>query len=252
MQKTLKQQMPMPSPTHLLNTVHRSPASLASRLAPRLAPRLALMMSVILVAQGLAPKELRAGVTVTPYASISSNKKTFTARDGTRQEKTIERQAFGLRLSFRLYRALRLQLSAGQSTREATERAIEVVDEFDEINFERDLDLSTDNPDNQVQTKETINRGRVSFVLDPRLGPLIFRLKTGVQVTQRQFSLKEEGEAEVKTEPEPTYKPIAGAGLGLRLTRRMKAMVEYDLFFYAFPELEPFNSEIVVSYSIAI
>jgi hypothetical protein len=142
-----------------------------------------------------------------------------------------------------------LQLSVGQNKLDETRKTSQVVDEFDEINFEKDLNMDVSDQDAEVKTSEIQRKARVSLVFDPSFWIFITRLKAGVQAQQRLMTLEQNGTKESYTGP-ITYDPVASLGFGVRLGRRMYAMAEYGAVFYKFPETEPFEREVTVSYGI--
>ena len=193
-----------------------------------------------------------ARVYVSPYVSISSKKKIEPAKAGKAKEtsKTAQRTTYGVKAGLSFWRLFNLQLSVGRSKLDKTEKVQDAADEFDEIDYEADLNMATDDPDAFIDTQEITDKARLSLILDPGFWILIARAKVGVQATKRSMTLTQ-NDVTTKTEPPITYKPIAGAGLGVRLTSRMKAMAEYTFVFYKFPETEPFEREVSISYQIA-
>lgn len=195
----------------------------------------------------------QAGITVSPYVSVSSTKSIKpNKKDGTESEKITQRKTAGVQAGVQFWRLFSLKLSVGQSVTTTTQKVSEVKDEYDEINFEKDASVATDNPDNQLKMVETQRRAGLTVVLDPSFWIFIMRAKAGIQATQRLVHVEEAGKAPVDVTPAPTYKPLAGAGLGVRLSSSMSAMIEYNLFFYKFPEKEPFEREVAVSYTFSI
>jgi hypothetical protein len=189
---------------------------------------------------------------IAPYASISSTKKISPADAGKEDSKNVQRQTYGIRASFAMFRLLKIQASVGQNETTTVTKTQDAVDEYEEIDYEKDLEMSTDDPDREVKISETQRLGRLGIVLDPGFWILIARAQAGVQATQRIVELQEGTEAAVKTEEPITYKPYAGAGLGVRLSPRLQAMAEYNIYMYKFPEYEPFEREVTVSFIVAL
>ncbi len=133
-----------------------------------------------------------------------------------------------------------------------TSKTQDVVDDFGEIDFEKDMNMSTDSPDNEVKLSEKMIQARVGLALDPSFSIFVLRAKVGAQATKREMTLTEQGKDPVKTEPPITYKPYAGAGAGIRFSPKMYFMAEYSFFFFKFPETEPFQREVSVSFNVSI
>ncbi len=209
------------------------------------------LVVVALVAMAFSTSA-KAGIDVSPFVSVSSTKTIKPADAGKEDAKTQQKVTYGLRSSIGFFRILKIQASVGQSETKTTTKTQLAADTFDEIDYEKDLDMSTDDPEREVKVTETQRTGRLGIVLDPGFWIFIARAQAGVQATQRIVELEEAGEEPVKTEPAITYKPYAGAGLGVRLSQRVRAMAEYNFFFYKFPEYEPFEREVTVSFIVAI
>ncbi len=193
-----------------------------------------------------------AGFELSPFVSISSTKKIDPAEAGKEDSTNTQRQTYGLRASLSFFRLLKIQASVGQNKTTTVTKTQTAVDEFEEIDYENDLDMSTDDPDSEVKITETQRLGRLGIVLDPGFWIFIARAQAGVQATQRIVELQENDEAAVTTTEPITYKPYAGAGLGVRFSPRIQAMAEYNIYMYKFPEYEPFEREVTVSFIVAI
>ena len=101
--------------------------------------------------------------------------------------------------------------------------------------------------------------GRMTF--DPGFWIFIMRAKAGVTATQRIVDTEQAlvdadtGESTIakrSVTTGPTYKPHSGFGFGVRLGRTMYFMAEYNMFHYKFPEIEPFEREVAVSYAVSL
>jgi hypothetical protein len=195
----------------------------------------------------------QAGVTVSPYVSISSTKSVKpNTKAGTESEKITQRKLVGVQAGVSFWRLFSLRLSVGQGVTTTTQKVSEVKDEYDEIDYKKDASVATDSPDNQLKIVETQRRAGLSVMVDPGFWIFILRAKAGVQATQRLVHVEEQGKDPVDLAPPPKFKPIAGAGAGIQITPSMKAMMEYNLFFYKFPETEPFEREVAVSYTFTL
>lgn len=195
-----------------------------------------------------------AGVSIDPYVSIKSTKSVKPQKgDKTKESETVkQRQEAGLRGTLKFFRLLGIQASAGQSKLTTTSKTQDAKDEYGEIDYEQDLNMSTDNPDSEIKITETQRVAKLSVVLDPGFWIFILRAKAGVTATQRILEV-EETDKEPTTEVfGPTYKPHSALGFGVRFTRKIYAMAEYSMYHYAFPEVEPFEREVSVSFSVEI
>jgi hypothetical protein len=192
-----------------------------------------------------------------PFVSVSSNKNIDASKVGQTSSSssetavTSQRTTYGLKAGLSFWRIFRFQTSIGRSQLEKTVKTQYAVDDFEQIDFEQDLNMSTSDPDADVTTKEVMDKLRVSVVVDPGFWIFLMRAKMGVQASRRSISLSQNG-VTTETLPPITYNPIAGAGLGVKLGRTMKAMIEYDFNFYKYPELKPLEREVSISYTIAL
>lgn len=204
----------------------------------------------LLLAFGAAPA--MAGVSIDPYVSIKSTKSVKPQKaDKTKEDETVkQRKEAGLRATLKFYRLFGIQASAGQSTLKTTEKTQNVTDEYGEIDYNSDLNMSTDTPDTLVTITEVQRNAKLSVVLDPSFWIFILRAKAGVTATQRIVTVEEADKDPTTVTTGPTYKPHSGFGFGVRFTPKIYAMAEYNMFHYKFPELEPFEREVAVSFSV--
>jgi hypothetical protein len=196
-----------------------------------------------------------ARISIEPYASIKSTKSVNPAKRGDtlENEEITQRQEYGIRASVGFWRLFKFQVSVGQSKLTETKRADQVKDEYDEIDFQQELNVSTDDPAKDVSITETQNNARASLVFDPSFSVFIARLKLGITARQRIIEKEEAGLPAEKITHGPTYKPHSGFGLGIRINSRMYFMAEYEVYHYKYPpDLEPFERQLTVSYSVAI
>ena len=192
-----------------------------------------------------------AGVSIEPFVSMSSTKSiTSNKTSGTETSKINKRTTYGVRGNLSFWKLFKLQASVGTNKTEQTLQTSEAVDDYEEIDFKSDLNMSTNSPGQEIRLRETQYVGRVGVVLDPGFWIFIMRAKAGVQATQRIVEKEQDGVDPVKTTYGPTYKPYAGAGAGVKLGRRMFAIAEYNIFMYKFPETAPFEREVSVSYGV--
>lgn len=200
-----------------------------------------------------ASQQAYAGIGVEPYVSISEKKSVKSNRTtGLQEETVVQRQEFGLKGYVSFWTLFKLQLSVGQSEVETTQSENEIVDEYGEIDFAADADLSGQTAGVDSTLIETQRRGKFSLVLDPSFSIFIARAYFGVTAVQRIVEVQQEGITLDKVEPDPTYKPHMGFGLGVRLSPRMYAVAEYEFYLYSFPEMEPFERSLNIGYGISI
>ncbi len=192
------------------------------------------------------------GVTVSPYVSIKSTKSVKPqAKDKSKENETVkQRKEAGIRGSVSFWSLFTLGLSVGQNTLTTTEKTQAAKDEYGEIDYQKDLNMSTDNPDNEIKITETQRNARLTMSIDPSFWIFILRAKAGVVAKQRILVTEETGKEKKTLNAGPTYKPTSGFGFGVRFTPTMYAMAEYNMYHYAFPKPEPFEREVAVSYSI--
>lgn len=213
------------------------------------------LYQVMLVVAGLAGgSPAMARISIAPYVSIKSTKSIKQSKKDKSQEteSVKQRQEGGIRGSLSFWRIFSLQASVGQSKLTTTEKTQEAKDEYGEIDYEKDLNMSTESPDNEIKITETQRNGKLSIVLDPGFWIFILRAKAGVTATQRILEIAQTDQEPTTEVFGPTYKPHSGFGFGVRFTPKMYAIAEYNMFHYKFPEIEPFEREVAVSFSIEI
>lgn len=207
----------------------------------------ACLAAVLLLSQ---PAEAR--FDVAPYVSIKSTKSVTPGKKDTENEKIQQRQEYGIKASLSFWRLFKTQLSLGQSKQTTTHKVNNVVDEYGEIDFNKDLNMDTTDPDKEIRLIETQRVGKFSLMIDPSFSVFILRLKVGVTALQRIIEKEELGQPGQTITEGPTYKPHSGLGFGIRFTPRMYFMAEYEMYHYKFPEAEPFERELSVSYNVSI
>jgi hypothetical protein len=196
-----------------------------------------------------------ARVTISPYVSIKSTKSvTPGKKDSSKENETIkQRQEYGIQASVSFWKLFKTQLSVGQSQLTTTSKVSEAKDEYGKIDFASDLNMNTDQPDNEVTIKETQRVGKFSLLLDPSFSIFIMRFKIGVTAMQRIIEKDELGAEPTTITVGPKYNPHSGFGAGIRFSPRMYFMAEYNFFHYDYPtKIEPFERELSVSYNVSI
>ncbi|RYZ59149.1 MAG: hypothetical protein EOP07_04965 [Proteobacteria bacterium] len=199
----------------------------------------------------LAPKAF-AGVEIAPYVSIKSTKSVTPGKNNSEDESIKQRQEYGIRATVSFWRLFKTQLSIGQSKSTTTHKTGSAVDEYGEIDYNKDFNMDTSNPDNEMKLTETQRIGKFSLILDPSFSIFIARLKVGITARQRIIDKEEVGRPNESVTEGPTYKPNSGVGLGVRFGPRMYFMAEYEMYHYKYPKLEPFERELSVSYNVSL
>lgn len=196
----------------------------------------------------------QARVTIAPYVSIKSTKSVKPQKqDKSKETETVkQRQEYGLRGSISFWRLMSFGLSVGQNQLTTTEKVQYAKDEYGEIDYTKDLNMSTDDPDKEIKVTETQRNAKATLTIDPGFWIFMLRGKVGVTATQRILEAEEVGKDKKTITTGPTYKPHSGFGFGVRLTPRMYFMAEYNMFHYKFPEIQPFEREVAVTYAVSI
>jgi hypothetical protein len=203
----------------------------------------------------LGSSQAWAGVTISPYVSIKSTKSVTPGKksSGTENETLKQRQEYGLQASVSFWKLFKTQLSVGQSVLTTTSKVSEAKDEYGKIDFAQDLNMDTDQPDNEVKIKETQRVGKFSLLVDPSFSIFILRFKLGITAMQRIIEKDEMGREPTSITVGPKYNPHSGFGAGIRFSPRMYFMAEYNFLHYNYPtEIEPFERELSVSYNVSI
>jgi hypothetical protein len=195
-----------------------------------------------------------AGVTVSPYVSIKSTKSVKPQKkDKSKEPETVkQRQEAGIRGSLSFWRLFSLTAGVGQSTLTTTEKVQDAKDEYGEIDYEKDLNMSTENPEQELKITETQRNAKLTVAIDPGFWIFILRAKAGVTAQQRILETEQDGTEPTTLTFGPTYKPHSGFGFGVRFSRSMYAMAEYTFNHYKFPEIEPFEREATISFSVSL
>ena len=188
-----------------------------------------------------------------PYYSMIQNKDNFTDSSGQDVSKVRKTEEYGLRASLKLASILQLRASYGESKSKKTEKAIEIADTFDQIDFQTDLQIDTTDPDVDVTVNEHQKNAKLKLVIDPSFSIFIVRVYVGVSARWRLLTREDVGVEDYTAEYGPEYNPVAGAGFGIKLSRRLYAMAEYEFYFYNYPtEFEPFEQALSVSVGVSI
>ncbi|MEI8025503.1 MAG: hypothetical protein WCI18_04060 [Pseudomonadota bacterium] len=210
------------------------------------------MSNILILFVALSLSQLaKAGIIFEPYLSIASTKSIKPNRaKGTESETISERKEGGLKAGIKLGSFFSLYGAVGQSKQTTTTTQSQIVDQFGQIDFEKDLDTRTSGKETKLL--ETQNKAKVGLDINPSFWIFIVRTTVGVAATQRLVKAYEEDVLLKSLNPDPIYKPFAGAGLGVRLGPKMFALAQYNFNFYMFPKKEPFEREVNISYGISL
>jgi hypothetical protein len=123
-----------------------------------------------------------AGITVSQYVSIKSTKSVKPQKkDKSQETETVkQRQEAGIRGGISFWRLFRLFLGVGQSKLTTTEKVQDAKDEYGENDYEKDLNMSVDDPTQEIKVTETQNNAKLTVAIDPGFWIFILRAKAGV------------------------------------------------------------------------
>ena len=212
-------------------------------------------------ALAMLPLTAQARISVEPFASVSSTKQIKTDKAGKNSSNTTasteteivkQRTTYGIRGSLSIFSLLKLQLGVGTNQLTTTSKTSQAVDDYGEIDFNKDLNMDTSTPDKEVKVTETQKKGTATLVIDPSFSIFILRGKAGVVATQRGVKKEEVGASTVNIVTPIKYKPTLGAGAGIKFGPQMYFVTEYSFFLYKFPEKSPFEREVTVSFGLSI
>ncbi|MES2745277.1 MAG: hypothetical protein V4655_07610 [Bdellovibrionota bacterium] len=209
------------------------------------------LLALLLIFSSVAPSVF-AGVEFAPYVSIKSTKSVTPGKNNTEDQSIKQRQEYGIRAGVSFWRLFKTQLSLGQSKTTTTHQTNNAVDEYSEVDFNKDFNMDTSDPANTMSLTETQRIGKFSLMIDPSFSIFIMRAKIGVTARQRIIEKAEAGRPDQKIEAPITYKPHSGVGVGIKFGPKMYFMAEYEMYHYAAPKLEPFERELSVSYNVSI
>lgn len=191
---------------------------------------------------------------VSPYVSMKS--KTVKKKDKNDPTKEVAkkrtRTEYGVRASLRFLKIMKASLSVGRNSLATEEEVSELKDEYGEIDFNEDLGTSNHAPTDVVKKTETQTNAKFTLSVTPKLGPFIVKAGAGVTGRLREITSEIDGVAQPKITKGPTYKPHSVVGAGMKLTPKMSVMLEYELYHYKFPELEPFERSVSLSVNVGI
>lgn len=216
-----------------------------------------IVTSAILV---LSAQAAHARISIEPFASISSTKTIKPNKAGKNSETpaatetsvTKQRTTYGVRGTIGMFSVFKFQLGVGTNELTTTSKVSQAVDDYEEIDYEKDLSMDTSDPASDVKVTERQKKGTATLIVDPSFSIFILRGKAGVIATQRELEKSQTGSATTKFTSPIKYKPTVGAGAGIKFGPRMYFIAEYSLFLYKFPEKAPFEREVTVTYGVSI
>ena len=152
----------------------------------------------------------------------------------------------------KLARFFQVQASYGENKSKKTEKSVDMQDTFDEIDFQNDLAIDVTDADADVSVEEHQKNAKLKLIINPSYSIFSARFYVGMNARWRKLNREQDGVEDVSKEYGPEYDPIAGAGFGVRLSRRIYANAEYELYFFKYPEFEPFEQTATVSFGLKI
>jgi hypothetical protein len=174
--------------------------------------------------------------TVGPFASVSSTKSIKPTADKESSEEVVtQRTTYGLRIGVGLSRFFGLDIKGGVNEVDRTKKAVAMRDEFGDIDFQKDANVNPDDQNATYRYQESQKVGTAKLVFSPRLFSFVWL----------------NGTKQVIDDP-IRYHAIGSAGLGFRLLRAFTGSIEYSFYFLKFPELEPHEQEVAVSFGVSI
>ncbi|NRA47355.1 MAG: hypothetical protein HRU09_20590 [Oligoflexales bacterium] len=193
------------------------------------------------------------GIMFEPYYSYRSTKSLDPNRDeGTETETIKNREEKGVRAGLSFFGLLKITASVGESFTQTTSTDKEIVDEYDEIDLQTELNVDPDADTKNLKKKETDTRASLALSFDPSFSIFIARVKAGVTARQRIIKIFENDVQVLHEEPPITYNPTAGIGFGVKFSYNIYAIAEYSFYFYKFPETEPFERALSLNLGFSI
>ncbi len=193
--------------------------------------------------------------TVGPFASVSSTKSIKPTADKESSEEVVtQRTTYGLRIGVGLSRFFGLDIKGGVNEVDRTKKAVAMRDEFGDIDFQKDANVNPDDQNATYRYQESQKVGTAKLVFSPRLFSFVWlNVGAGVRARKRDLTVTDSvaGTKQVIDDP-IRYHAIGSAGLGFRLLRAFTGSIEYSFYFLKFPELEPHEQEVAVSFGVSI
>lgn len=192
-----------------------------------------------------------ARVTVGPYASVSSTKgiKPNKMKSGS-EETTTQRTTYGLRIGVRMSRFFNLGIDGGTNRVDTNKKASAMRDEYNDINFQKDLNVDPSNG-GYYRYQEEQRIAKVQLVISP-INTRILTVKAGAGVRARQRLIKVTDKVDPTKNAKVTdpirYHATAMGAVEARLLRAFKANIQYNFYFIKFPKTQPHEQEVSVGF----
>jgi hypothetical protein len=200
-------------------------------------------------------------ISIVPYAGVSSTKSikpqkvTPIGQKDTKtssSEKTTQRQNVGVKVDVKIFKLFGLNVTGGYNKINTTKKAAAMRDEFEEIDFNKDLGIGTSTADFIYEEEQRM--GTVKLGLYPGIGKLLnLKAEAGVRARQRLIKSENKLTGEVKEVNDPIrFHPTASAGIAVKLGGMAQFMVDYSFYFLKFPETNPHEQEVSIGMGVAL
>lgn len=191
---------------------------------------------------------------VGPFASVSSTKGIKPSTESSSEETVTQRTTYGLKIGVGLMSWLGLDIKVGVNEVDRTKKSVALRDEFGEINFEEDANVDPSQQDAEYRYQESQQLGVAKLMFRPRLFRMVWlNAGAGVRARKRDVVITQKPDGvEEKIDDPVKYHAVASAGVGFRLLRSFRGSIDYDFYFMKFPETEPHEQEVTVSFGVSI
>lgn len=191
---------------------------------------------------------------VGPYASVSSTKGIKPSTESSSEETVTQRTTYGLKIGVGFMSWLGLDIKVGVNDVDQTKKSVALRDEFGEIDFEKDANVDPAQQDAEYRYQESQKLGVAKLMFRPRLFSMVWlNAGAGVRARKRDVVITQKPEGvEEKIDDPIKYHAVASAGVGFRLLRSFTGSIDYDFYFLKFPEKEPHEQEVTVSFGVSI
>lgn len=219
----------------------------------------AAMRTTLVAVTGLAGlfgnAEAASRFTVGPFASVSSTKSIKPSADKESSEEVVsQRTTYGVRIGVGLSRFFGLDIKAGVNDVDRTKKAVAMRDEFGDIDFQKDVNVNPADQNASYRYQESQKLGTAKLVFSPRLLSFVWlNVGAGVRARKRDITVTDTAAGTKHRIDDPIrYHATGSAGLGFRLLRAFSGSIEYSFYFLKFPELEPHEQEVAVSFGVSL
>lgn len=195
-------------------------------------------------------------LSVGPYASVTSSKSIKAKKPGSEasEEVTTQRTTYGLRADIRLSKFFSLTGQAGVNKVDRTKKLVAMRDEYGDIDFQSDLNVSPGDQNATFRYQEEQRLGQAKLVLRPLYTSFLWlNVGAGVQARQRLITSTDKATGvSTKTTDKIRYQALASAGLGYKILRAFTGKIEYTFYFTKFPKTQPHEQEVAVNFGVEI